>query len=121
MIIPTESAFRRDLPRVVIQGQWPLRRPRWIKYGWWIVTEDAPVSGPYDPRFRGLAFRMATLEAMLMARDLDKAKVRYFIHNWSYKRDDPSAPWDIPRLRREGKPVAPAYDDDPDWPWREHK
>ena len=121
MIIPTEEAFRRGLPRVVMQGQWPLSRPRWIKYDWWIVTEDAPVSGMRDPRFRGRQFAMSTLEAMLMAWDLDQAGVRYFIHNWAYKRDDTSAPWDIPRLRREMKPVAPAYDDDPDWPWRGHK
>lgn len=121
MIVPTASAFRRGVPRVVFQGEWPLRRPRWTKYGWWIVTEDHPVENAGDPRFRGQAFRMSTLEAKLAAFDLDMQGVRYFIHNWAYRRDDPSAPWDIPRLRREGKPVVPAYDDDPDWPWQEHK
>jgi hypothetical protein len=100
------------------QGE-PLRKPRWLKYGWWIYTERDAIETRFE--FRNPLKRMSTFDAMLRARDLDDRFETYFLVNWTYKRDDPSAPWDIARVRANGGQVAPAYDEDDDRPWRGHK
>jgi hypothetical protein len=130
MMLPTPANFASIRGRCFQGSQ--LGNPRWFKYHWWIYTEQTLIESEWpffenDPA--GVRRRtmwdpsecLSTFDAMLKARDLDDRFESYFLYNRSAKRDDPSAPWDIAVVRRNGGGVAPAYDDDTDRPWREHK